>query len=296
MKNILFVCTGNTCRSPMAAAMINALHHPQYYAESAGLDAFPQDGMSHGALEALRFVGTPVDVRNPYPEHRSRKIKEEYMEKATLVVGMTATHAEMLRRIFPSYKEKIISFPKDISDPYGKDITTYLTAMVAIRHGISLLVPDCDGVLPASSLDIPMLCQIENKSFSTPWSRESFLLGMENPTNHTIVMKEKGSITGFAVYSVLFEDAELYDIAVDPAHRSKGIGEKLLQAVLQDCFERGAQTIRLEVRESNHPARRLYEKYGFVYDKAIRKNYYQNPTEDALLMYLTPVIKTKEHT
>ena len=107
-------------------------------------------------------------------------------------------------------------------------------------------------------------------------------------------MKENGIVTGFAVYSVLFEDAELYDIAVAPAHRQKGIGAKLLNAVMRDVFERGAETLRLEVRQSNLSARRLYEKHGFVYDKAVRKNYYQNPTEDALLMHLTPSKIQKE--
>ena len=298
MKNILFVCSGNTCRSPMAAALLNALHDPQYYAESAGIQAFPGDDISFGALEALRFTGTPSDPRNPYTKHRARQIKEEDLKKASLIVGVTQRHAELLRNHFPLYKDKITVLPCDVCDPYGQDISIYLSTLTAIRHGIASLLrelaPDATGIYPVAPTDIPALCEIENDSFSTPWSKASFLLGMENPTNHTIVMKENGIVTGFAVYSVLFEDAELYDIAVAPAHRQKGIGAKLLNAVMRDVFERGAETLRLEVRQSNLSARRLYEKHGFVYDKAVRKNYYQNPTEDALLMHLTPSKIQKE--
>ena len=298
MKTILFVCTGNTCRSPMSAAIVNSLHDSEFYAESAGIDAFFKDGINQGSLDTLRFVGTPIDERNPYPEHRSRRIKEEDIEKASLVVGITATHVKILQERFPSYRDKIISFPGDISDPCGKDTTAYLAAMSDIRHGVALILNDlcaeASGIYPASRLDVPTLCKIENDSFSTPWTRDSFLLGMNNPTNHTVILKENGNVLGFAVYSVLFEDAELYDIAVAPAHRKRGIGEALLKAVLKDTAERGADTIRLEVRQSNLPARKLYEKYGFVYDKAVRKNYYQKPTEDALLMYLTPIEITKE--
>lgn len=295
MKKILFVCTGNTCRSPMAAALVNAQHDPEYYAESAGIDAFWGDGISLGALDALKFIGTPIDSRNPYSDHHSHKITEEDVKNASLVVGITAMHAEILRQLFPAHRDKITSFAQDISDPSGGDTTTYLLSIAAIRNEIAFLFneyfPQNNGIQLASVQDATTLWKIENASFSTPWSLESFLLGMKNPTNHTIILKEDGNIIGFAVYSVLFEDAELYDIAVDPAHRKKGIGDKLLQAVLRDCFERGAETIRLEVRESNLPARKLYEKHGFLYEKNVRKNYYQNPTEDALLMYLTFVIK-----
>ncbi len=291
MKTILFVCSGNTCRSPMAAALMNALQDPQYHAESAGLSAFSGDGLSAGALNALRFIGTPEDPHTPYTQHRSRQTDTEMMASASLIVGITKHHADSLRSRFPSYSKKIIAFPRDIPDPYGQDLGVYLSTLTAIRCGIAelhqSLYPFGTGIYLPTESDIPAICEIETASFSTPWSADSFHLSMNNPATHIIIQKNNGTLVGYAVYSVLFEEAELYNIAVAPAYRNEGFGASLLQAVIQDVFTRGAEILHLEVRRSNISAQNLYEKYGFRYDSEIRKNYYQKPTEDALLMHLT---------
>ena len=91
---------------------------------------------------------------------------------------------------------------------------------------------------------------------------------------------------GYATYSILYETAELYNIAVSPQCRRFGIGRALLENVIDHCRAVQADNLFLEVRRSNESARAMYERFGFVYD-SVRKNYYKNPTEDALLMHLS---------
>ncbi len=290
MKTILFVCSGNTCRSPMAEALFNAYLDSEWQADSAGLGAFRGDGISKGALDALRFTATPQNEAKPYTDHLSKPVTEEEMASAHLVYGISERHAEALKAHFPHHKDKIRSFSHDIPDPYGRDTGVYLETLAAIRSEIAKILRElkknADGIYPAvAESDLFDILTIENQSFSTPWSERSFRMSLDNPITHAIVKLKDGRVAGYAFYSLLFEDGELYNIAVDPNCRGFGIGNELLSAVVDDCLRRKAEILRLEVRQGNTPARGLYKKFGFL-EEGIRKNYYQNPTEDAILMHL----------
>lgn len=294
MKTILFVCSGNTCRSPMASAVFNSLGDKDFLADSAGLSAFRGDGISRGSLDALRFTATPINDTMPYTEHLSKPVSEREMETSHLVYGITKRHTEALLQLFPHHKDKIRPFPTDIPDPYGRDTGVYLETLAAIRGGIAKIYRELkkneDGIYPAvAESDLSDILKIEKQSFSTPWSEKSFQMSLDNPITHAIVKMRDGKVAGYAFYSLLFEDGELYNIAVDPALRGLGLGNELLSAVTTDCKNRGAEILRLEVRQNNLPARALYRKFGFL-EEGIRKNYYQNPTEDAILMHL-PLVK-----
>ncbi len=290
MKTILFVCSGNTCRSPMATALFNALQDDEFSADSAGLGALQGDGISCGALDALRFTATPPNEKLPYPTYLSKPVSEAEMGNAHLVYGITQRHTEALIARFPHHKEKIRPFPLEIPDPFGRDAGVYLQTLAAIRCGIFEIYREAkkgqDGIYPAvAERDLFDILTIEKQSFSTPWSEKSFRMSLDNPITHAIVKIRNSRVTGYALYSVLFEDCELYNIATDPAHRGQGIGNELLAAVVDDCRKRGGEVLRLEVRQSNLPAQSLYRKFGFI-EEGKRKNYYQNPTEDAILMHL----------
>ena len=130
------------------------------------------------------------------------------------------------------------------------------------------------------------IVEIENRSFPDPWSRGAFEDYLDAPDGELLVLEEAGQTAGFALYHVSFEDAELYNIAVDDAFRRRGFGRALLEAVLARARERGAERMYLEVRKSNAPAVALYRAVGFAVC-GVRRNYYSLPTEDALLMDIT---------
>ena len=130
MKKILFVCTANICRSPMAAAMFNALAEDgglSFRAESAGTTALEGRPMAENALAALEEAGI-------YPEpHRARRVSEAMIEESELVLVMTPQHATTLRRLGGDPPRGIHSLPEyatgaagvGIADPHGLTIDAY---------------------------------------------------------------------------------------------------------------------------------------------------------------------------
>ena len=131
---------------------------------------------------------------------------------------------------------------------------------------------------------LPEVLAVENASFSTPWKEESFLFALEHPElfSFPCILRE-GRIVAYALVFCLFEEGELQNIAVSPSCRHKGLGRALLRYCVGLACERGVPRLLLEVRAGNSAAKSLYETEGFV-SYAFRKNYYRNPTEDAILM------------
>lgn len=138
--------------------------------------------------------------------------------------------------------------------------------------------------------DIEGILKIESASFSTPWSREMFFCELtDHPFSYLYVARNnKGKILGYICYWLVFDEMNVLNLAVDDELRQKGIGSALLKFVLEDGADRGALTVHLEVRCSNRAAIELYERFGFR-QAAVRKNYYENPEENALLMALDDI-------
>lgn len=137
-NSILFVCTGNTCRSPMCAALFNALFSGDdqpLRADSCGLAA---DGspISQNAVTALIHRGIKSEAGNDYIAHISKPVTEELMKKASMIVGMTSRHAMELMFRYPAYASKITVMPRDISDPYGGDIEVYENCLSEIEAAL----------------------------------------------------------------------------------------------------------------------------------------------------------------
>lgn len=131
--------------------------------------------------------------------------------------------------------------------------------------------------------DVPRVAEIELDSFTVPWSESSFraIFGYENL--HAIVALSENTVIGYAVFSNIFEDGEILNIACDKTFRKQGAAASLMSLCETAMKEKGVLNVFLEVRQSNTPARNLYKKLAYK-EVGFRKNYYKNPIEDAILM------------
>jgi ribosomal-protein-alanine N-acetyltransferase len=137
--------------------------------------------------------------------------------------------------------------------------------------------------------DLPAVHAIERASFSVPWPDDAYR--SELTTNRLasyVVARADDAVVGFGGLWVMVDEAHVTTFAVDPRWRRRGVGERLLLALLDLAVARRAREATLEVRLSNMPARRLYEKYGFR-PVGIRPRYYSDNQEDALIMTTEPL-------
>lgn len=133
--------------------------------------------------------------------------------------------------------------------------------------------------------DIRAAAGIEQSCFSDPWS-ESLLRGIPGSTlDEGFLLLSEGRPAGYAVFRFLAGEGEIQRIAVLPEYRRLGGGGKLMEAMAAYARERQAERIVLEVREGNLAARNLYKSWGFR-EQGMRKGYYRNPMEAAVLMEL----------
>ena len=144
LLRVCFVCTGNTCRSPMAEAIANALAKETgapLEAFSAGLSAAEGDPMAKNALLALEAAKIP-EVR-PYRLHLSHNLTEAEAKRYDKLIGVTKRHALELFFRFPDLVDRITALPHDVSDPFGGDLETYKACLTQLRQEIAeLLFPE----------------------------------------------------------------------------------------------------------------------------------------------------------
>jgi len=142
VKRILFVCTGNTCRSPMAEALFRAKANGQEWeVRSAGVAAFDGQSASAHAIEVLRERG--IDT-----EHKSSSLSEELVDWADLILTMTESHKRAVLSIFPAAQSKVHTLREfvgvegitDIADPFGGDLEVYRRCAQEIEESLDMLI------------------------------------------------------------------------------------------------------------------------------------------------------------
>jgi ribosomal-protein-alanine N-acetyltransferase len=131
--------------------------------------------------------------------------------------------------------------------------------------------------------DVPRVLEIERLLFSTPWSEDSFLNEIYKKYAISKVAVIDGNIIGYICANFILHEAHILNLAVLPDFQRRGVATVLMNESLKELKEKGCVFMYLEVRASNAGARQFYELFGFkVMD--VRKKYYINPNEDALLM------------
>ena len=138
----------------------------------------------------------------------------------------------------------------------------------------------------ADERDLVRILRIEKECFSDPWSINIFRGALSEPHARIFVLEDEEGIAGYTVTTVVLDEGSLDNLAVTAAKRGKGYGRILLQNAIEDAQNSGIKRFFLEVRESNEKALRLYEKAGFT-RLGVRKAYYQDPVEDAVIMEFT---------
>ncbi|MFS8631054.1 MAG: ribosomal protein S18-alanine N-acetyltransferase [Bacillales bacterium] len=134
--------------------------------------------------------------------------------------------------------------------------------------------------------DIDQIVKIEEECFAVPWSRESFENELRlNRFARYVVLEDRNKIIGYCGSWVIIDEAHITNIAILPEYRGRKLGEALLKKVMDVARQEGAKRMTLEVRVSNHVAISLYRKLGFQ-GGGIRKNYYTDNQEDALIMWV----------
>jgi [ribosomal protein S18]-alanine N-acetyltransferase len=134
--------------------------------------------------------------------------------------------------------------------------------------------------------DLDAVMEIEHRSFSIPWTREAFYNEIEQNHLSTYLVVEDGEcIAGYCGVWLVVDEAHITNVAVLPDYRGKGLGEALMMRIMEIAKQVGARVMTLEVRVSNEAAKGLYRKMGFQ-DGGIRKRYYSDNQEDALVMWV----------
>ena len=135
----------------------------------------------------------------------------------------------------------------------------------------------------ATEADIPALYALETDCFPDPWSQKSLRDTLREERSFFAVAEMAGKVVGYINTTYILDEMELNRICTLPDYRRQGIGVALLQAAFAFAKEKHIQSFFLEVRASNLPAQTLYRSAGFT-QVGLRKKFYQNPTEDGLIM------------
>ena len=131
--------------------------------------------------------------------------------------------------------------------------------------------------------DATDIAKMEREIFADPFSQKDIFSYICSDTGMCFTALDESGVIGYITGRKIPPEGEIYRIAVREDKRQRGIGYRLLSYALKTERGAGVETVFLEVRSKNQPARALYKAYGFE-EISIRKNYYQNPTDDAIIM------------
>ena len=279
MKKIMFICSGNTCRSPLAEGLFKKYLQENNITNvevgSAGVGAFPGDAVSINSILVAGNRG--VDIS----EHRARNINPEHLLTTDLFFCMSESHKQVLLRHCDEDKIVILNVP----DPYGRPIEIYEECAKQLESKFPEILERIQNTVIIREMaesDIKEIAELEKECFATPWSETSLRDELTNETARFYVLRNNEKLLGYIGSNNICNEVYITNVAVNSECRGKGYGQKLVNHLLKQSELEKAFFATLEVRESNENAIALYEKCGF---KKIgeRKNFYSKPTENALI-------------
>jgi ribosomal-protein-alanine N-acetyltransferase len=139
-----------------------------------------------------------------------------------------------------------------------------------------------------TTADLGPIERIERRSYPTPWSRSMFASEIAKPSSICLGALENGDLLGYLIISRYVDAWHVMNIAVDPDHRGRGVARALFDRLFELTAGDDSRGYTLEVRVSNQEAIRLYDRLGFR-SKGVRRGYYTDNREDALIMWRDPV-------
>lgn len=274
--NILFVCTGNTCRSPMAEGYLKSKNLKDINVWSRGLAA---DGspVSEAAAEVMKEIGIDISA------HISKPLSINDIESADKIICLSPSHKAFLENIVKN-PEKLVLLGNGITDPYGGSLECYRLSLKNIISAIDAIFPSEEAfvIKKADKEHLPQIAELEKVCFSEPWSYNSLLDSFEHGT-HFFVCLYSDKVLGYIGINTVLDEGYITNVAVFPEWRRKGIASLILKHLFSFAKEKNLSFISLEVRVSNQSAIKLYQNNGFE-PQGVRRNFYRNPTEDANIM------------
>ncbi len=236
------------------------------------------DKVSENSVSVMQEIG--IDISS----HRSKAVSHADL-LADKIICMSHSHAAELINAGAN-PQRVSILGGGIPDPFGCDIKAYRLCRDSIIGAIDNLIDN--GFFNDFTLsemlkeDIPEVARLEKVCFSEPWSENSILESL-NAGTLFYVAKAEGKVCGYIGISIIAGEGYITNIAVFPEHRKRGIGTALLRHVISLRREMQLDFVSLEVRVSNGDAVSIYKKNGFVAE-GLRKNFYRNPPEDAVIM------------
>lgn len=270
---IIFVCTGNTCRSPLAEGYLKSKGIPDLEVYSRGLCA---DGSPVSENSRIAASECGIDIS----AHVSKQLTRDDLD-ADRFYCMSDTHRQMLLSVGVPH-DRVFVLGNGIPDPYGGSIGYYRVCRDEIFKQIDRLSFGCVSVFKAEYTDIPDIAKLETECFSSPWSENAIKESMDAKT-HFFVAVTDGNVIGYLGISAILDEGYITNIAVTEKERGRGVGTLLLKKCISLAKELSLAFISLEVRASNEKAISLYQKMGFN-TEGRRKNFYTVPNEDAIIM------------